>query len=133
MPVEGDFRVIEQLRASMRAAMKDCPFDRFQIAGEMSHLLGETITKEVLDSWTRESDELNGRPRRHIPAEYLPAFCSVTGCNDPLIILGRLCGLFVLPGPEALRAEIQKLDEEITKAKRRKRERSIFLKQMEAE
>lgn len=129
--IEGTFRIIEQLQASLRAVIKACPLSRYEIAGEMSHLLGQTVTKEQIDSWTRESDEMNGRPGRHIPAEYLPAFCHVTGSNEPLIIMGRLAGLFVLPGPEALRAEIQKLDEEIQSAKGRKRKRLMFLREME--
>lgn len=128
--IEGKFRIIEELRSSMRAAIKGCSLSVHQIAGEMSHLVGQTITKEQIYSWTRESDEINGRPGRHIPAEYLPAFCRVTRCNEPLQVMGRIAGVFVLPGPEALRAEIQKLDEEILKAKARKKKRMMFLKEM---
>jgi len=130
---EGQFRVIDQLRVSLRVAIKDCPLSRHQIAGEMSHLLGESITKEMIDSWTRESDEINGRPGRHTPAEYLPAFCRVTENNEPLVIMGRMVGLFVLPGPEALRAEIQKITEQIKTAQAKKKRRMMFLKEMEGE
>lgn len=128
---EGKFRIIDRLRVSLRAAIKDSPLSRHQIAGEMSHLLGDSITKEIIDSWTRESDEINGRPGRHIPAEYLPAFCQVTGNNETLIILGKMVGLFVLPGPEALRAEIQKISEQIKSAQSKKKKRMMFLKEME--
>ena len=130
-PTEGQFKIIDQLKASLRAAIKACPLSRHQIAGEMSHLLGETITKEMIDSWTRESDEVNGRPGRHIPAEYLPAFCKVARDNEPMMIMGRVAGVFVLPGPEALRAEIQRLDEEILSAKARKKKRMVFLREIE--
>ena len=130
-PSEGQYRVIDPLRASLRAAIKGCPLSRHQIAGEMSHLLGESTTKEMIDSWTRESDEINGRPGRHIPAEYLPALCKAVGCNEPLIILGRMTGLFVLPGPEALRAEIQRLNEQIKNAQANKKKRMMFLREME--
>lgn len=129
---KGQFAVADCLRQSVRAAIKASPLSRHQIAGEMSHLCDETITKEMVDSWTRESDEINGRPRRYIPSEYLPAFCQVTGCTEPLAIMGKLVGLFVLPGPEALRAEICKLDEEISVKKSQKRKRQMFLKEMEA-
>ena len=129
----GQFRVISQLRESLRAAIKSCPLSRHQIAGEMSHLLGESISKEKIDSWTRESDEISGRPGRHTPAEYLPAFCRATGCNEPLVILGKMIGLFVLPGPEALRAEIQRIDEQIKSAQSKKKKRLIFLKEMEGD
>lgn len=125
---KGQFRVIEDLRESLRAAIKDSPLSRHQIAGEMSHFVQETITKEQIDSWTRESDEVNGRPSRHIPAEYLPAFCQVTGSREPLEVMGRLCGAFVLPGPDALRAEIQKIEENIKAAHDQKRQRLALLK-----
>ena len=131
IPTEGQFKIIDQLRGALRTAIKECTLSRYQIAGEMSVLLDQTVTKEVIDSWTRESDEMNGRPGRHIPAEFLPAFCRVTGNNDPLIVMGRKVGLFVLPGPEALRAEIQKLDEQIKKVRDRKKRRMLFLVEME--
>ena len=130
-PSEGQFKIIDQLKGALRDAIKGCPLSRYQISGEMSTLLDHTVTKEMLDSWTRESDEINGRPERHIPAEYLPAFCHVTGSNEPLIVMGRKVGLFVLPGPEALRAEIQKLDEQLLITKNKKRKRLMFLREME--
>lgn len=131
-PTQGRFKIIDPLKQSLRSAIKASPLSRHQIAGEMSHLVDESISKEMLDSWTRESDELNGRTPRHIPAEYLPAFCKVTGDNEPLMIMGRAAGVFVLPGPEALRAEIQRIDEDINRAKSRKRKRLLFLREMEA-
>jgi len=139
-PTGGQFRIIEDLRASMRLAIKNCPLSVHQIAGEMSHLLNETITKEQIYSWTREDQrsEIAGLGsdedkwiRRHIPGEYLPAFCQATGSVEPLKVLGRPCGIFVMPGPEALRAEIQKLDEEIREAQARKKKRMLFLREME--
>jgi hypothetical protein len=141
-PTGGQFRMIDDLRASMRTAIKDCrPLSVHQIAGEMSHLLNETITKEQIYSWTREDQrsEIGGRGvhdedrwiRRHIPAEYLPAFCQATRTVEPLKVLGGPCGIFVMPGPEALRAEIQKLDEHIREAQARKKKRLLFLREME--
>ena len=130
-PADGELRVINDLRASLREAIKTCPLSRHQIAGEMSHLLGEAVTKEMIDSWTRESDQINGRRPRHIPAEYLPAFCKATGSNGPLVLLGDRVGMFVLPGPEALRAEIQRLDEELNRLKAEKKKRLFFLREVE--
>jgi len=140
-PTAGQLKIIEPLRASMRKAIKDCPLSRHQIAGEMSHLLNETITKEQIDSWTREdqrseigglgADDEDRWIRRHIPGEYLPGFCQATGSVEPLKVLGRPCGIFIMPGPEALRAEIQKLDEEIREAQARKKKRMFFLREME--
>ena len=104
---EGKFRIINELRSSLSSAIKACPLSRHQIAGEMSHLSGEAITKEQIDSWTAES-----KVDRHIPAEYLPAFCQVTGSNLPLGVLCELLNLFIVPSMVVLRAEFQMLDEE---------------------
>lgn len=130
-PSEGQYNVIGLLRASLRNAIKRSPLDRYRIAGEMSHLLGETITKEMIDSWTRETNEEGGRSRRHIPGEYLPAFCKATGCNEPMRELCQPLEIYILPGPEALRAEIQKIDERLAELKAEKKERRLFLKRIE--
>ena len=128
---EGQFKCIDRLRSAMRHGIKGCPLSVHQIAGEMSHLVDTSITADQIYSWTRASDELNGRPARHIPAEYLPAFCYTTKCNAPLEVMTDLAGLFALPGPDALRSEIQLLDEKISKLKALKRKRSMFLKEMQ--
>jgi hypothetical protein len=127
----GIFACIDRLRAAIRAGIKDSPLSVHQIAGEMSHLLDETVTAEQIYSWTRASDEQNGRPGRHIPAEYLPAFCKATGHSGVIEIMGEMIGLFVLPGPDALRSEIARDDEDIKAAKERKRQRMALLKEME--
>lgn len=128
---EGRLNIKDRLRSLMRLAIKQSDFSIHQIAGEMSHLVGETITPDVIYSWTRETDSNNGPNRRHIPAELLPAFCEAAGSADPIELLGQAVGLFVLPGEEALRAEIQKLDEEERKIKARKRKRSALLKELQ--
>lgn len=128
---EETMKCVDRLRAAMRAAVKGSPLSIAQIAGELSHRTGASITKDQIYSWTRESDEQNGRPSRHVPAEYLPAFCSITGSNDPLMLLGETAGLFVVRGPEALRAEIRKLDEDAARIQQSKKKRIAFLREME--
>lgn len=92
----------------------------------MSHLLGCEITKFMLDAWTAESKD-----GHRFPAEYLPAFCQVTGDREALTALAEAAGLFAMPGPDALRSEIQKLDEEAKRINSEKRKRLQFLKEME--
>ncbi|MDH4317116.1 MAG: hypothetical protein OEV64_01880 [Desulfobulbaceae bacterium] len=125
-PTEGSLNIQAQLRSSLVHAIKNCSLSRHQIAGEMSHLLGHEVSKTTLDSWTAESKE-----RNRIPAEYLPAFCKITGDRDPLRILAEAGDMYAMPGPEALRAEIQKYDEEERKARAEKRKRLKFLEEME--
>jgi len=89
-------------------------------------MVGQDITKTMLDSWTAESKE-----QHRFPAVFLPAFCEAVGSTDLLRMLGQAVGAFVLPGPEALRAEIQRIDEEIIRKQADKRRRLVFLKEME--
>jgi hypothetical protein len=115
---------MDQLQAALNQALKECLLSRHQIAGQMSHLLNTEITKSQIDAWTAES-----KTDRHIPAEYLPAFCRVT-CNcTPLEVLARAAGMFCLPGRDALRSEVQRLREKKTKLNReiKKRERMLEL------
>ncbi|MGD0020790.1 MAG: hypothetical protein ABSC54_00660 [Smithellaceae bacterium] len=122
----GSFDIDSQFRAAISEALKHCPLSRWQVAGRMSELTGCEITKAMLDSWTAESKE-----GHRFPAIFLPAFCEAAGCSEPMKMMGRLVGVFILPGPEALRAEIQRISEEINRKQAEKRKREIFLKEME--
>jgi hypothetical protein len=122
----GSFDIDSQFRAAISEALKHCPLSRWQVAARMSELVGSEITKSMLDSWTAESKE-----GHRFPAIFLPAFCEAAGCSEPLKLMGRLVGVFILPGPEALRAEIQRIGEEINRKQAEKRKREIFLKEME--
>lgn len=124
--VEGDLDIANRLRLTLIEAIKQCSLSRHQIAGEMSHLLGHEVSKTTIDSWTAESKE-----RNRIPAEYLPAFCRVTSDREPIRMLAEQGDMFAMPGPEALRAEIQKFTEQESKARAEKRKRLQFLKEME--
>lgn len=123
---EGTLNIGCNIRRTLIDAIKQCSLSRHQIAGEMSHRVGVEITSTTIDSWTAESKE-----RNRIPAEYIPAFCIVTGYFEPLNIIGDASGRFTLPGPEALRAEIQRLNEEHLRIKAKKKKRVMFLKEME--
>jgi len=122
----GSFDIDRQFREAISQALKNCPLSRWQVAARMSELTGQEITKAMLDSWTAESKE-----QHRFPAIFLPAFCEAVGCSEPLTMLGKLVGVFVLPGPEALRAEIQRIEEEINRKQNEKRKRLMFLREIE--
>ncbi|MEW6595689.1 MAG: hypothetical protein AB1413_12550 [Thermodesulfobacteriota bacterium] len=123
---EGCCNLRERLRLALCAAIKQCPLSRWEIAGQMSHLVGCEVSKYMLDAWTAESKD-----GHRMPAEYLPAFCKVTGDLAPLRIMAETAGLFALPGPDALRSEIRRLDEEAKRIREEKRKRELFLREME--
>jgi hypothetical protein len=117
----------QRFRAAVSESLKRCPLSRYEVASKMSELTGTDITKTMLDSWTAESKE-----GHRFPAVFLPAFCRSVGNTEPLTILGLTAGVFVMPGREALRAEIQRLEEEINRAQTERRKRLTFLKEMES-
>lgn len=123
MDDSGSMRVIDELKNALNNALKRSSLSRHQVAGQMSHLLNEEISKAMIDSWTAES-----KPDRHIPADYIPAFCKATGCNEPLSVLNRKTGLFGLEPPEAVRSEIHQFREEVRKMQREIRKREQLLK-----
>lgn len=124
-PISGSLNMQIKLRQALNDAIRKCPLSRWQIAGKISELVDHEVSKYMIDSWTSESKE-----GHRFPAEYLPAFCHVTGTIKPLQILGETIDAFTMPGPEALRAEIQKLDEEEKKIRAEKRRRLMFLKEI---
>lgn len=125
---QGSLNIELRLRQALSEALKKTPLSVHQVAGEMSHLLGETITADMIYAWTAES-----KTKHQIWAGRLPAFCRVTGDRRPLEILAEATGLYTLPGPEALRAEIQRFAEEERWARAEKRKREMFLQEIQKE
>jgi hypothetical protein len=125
-PRAGSLDIDTELRHKITNELKKCPYSRYHIAGRMSELTGVEITKTMLDSWTAESKELH-----RFPAIFLPAFCIAVGSSWLMNFLGRKAGVFVLPGKEALRAEIQKLIEERERINRAVKKRKALLDNLE--
>ena len=125
MVQEGSENIQEPLRQALVRAIKQCPLSRWEIAGQMSHRLGVEVSKFQIDAWTAESKE-----GHRMPAEYLPTFCNVVGDHGPFMVMAGASGLYVMAGPEVLRAETQKLDEDIKRLQQEKRKREMFLKEM---
>jgi len=125
-PGEGALNIHSKFCHTLTNAIRSSDYSRYEIAGRMSHLLSTEITKFMIDAWTSESKE-----GHRLPAEYLPAFCAATESRELLQMLSELGGMYCLPGPEALRAEIQKLSEEEREIRSEKRKREQFLKEME--
>ena len=119
---DGAYNVSTELRQTISDSIRASRLSRWEIAGRMSALLDAEVTKYQLDSWTAESKE-----SWRFPAEYLPAFCEAVGSHEPLRLLAEKCDVFVLPGAEALRAEIQKIDEEVKALHVAKRKRLALL------
>jgi len=122
---EGSLNIQLKFRAMVSTCIKKCPLSRWEIAGRMSMYLGTEITKYMLDTWTAESKE-----HHRLPAEYLAAFCCAVDSYDLLSLIAETAGVFMLPGAEALRSEIQKIEEQIKALQRARQKRLIVLEEI---
>jgi len=102
----GSFNISCQLRSGLSEGLKRCSLSRYEVTARMSELIGVDITKSQLDTWTAESKEYH-----RFPAEYLPAFCEVTGYKEPLYIMARMLQCYLLESEEALLAELGRIDQ----------------------
>ena len=132
--IKGSLDIDSELRAAVTEDLKHAivpcsgrELSRYEVAARMSDMVGAEITASMLYSWTSESKE-----KHRFPCQFLPAFVLATGGQRRAFeTLSRRSGLFALPGPEALRAEIQRLEEEIKRKKSEKHKREIFLEELE--
>ncbi len=105
-PAPGSMSIGNRLRNELSEGLRRCMLSRYEVASKMSELVGVEVTKSQLDSWTAESKEYH-----RFPAEYLPAFCAVTGHKEPLRIMARMIKCYLLEGKEALMAELGQIDQ----------------------
>lgn len=105
-PVPGSLNIRQQVIAALTSALRHAGKSREQIADEMTLYTGEEITVHMINAWVCQSKE-----NHRFPLEYLPAFRRATDSLDALNVVSQACGAFTLRGPDALRADIRKLDE----------------------
>lgn len=125
IPREGSCNIHEKIRQAIADALKNCTKSRWQIAGDMSHLVGEEISIHQLNAWAAESKS------HKLPSDYVAAFCRATENYELLTIQAEAAGMFILPGSEALRAEIQRFDEQVRNAQSGKKRRLLLLHEIE--
>lgn len=105
-PIPGSLNIRQQTIAALTSALRHAGKSREQIADEMTLYAGEEITVHMINAWVCQSKE-----NHRFPLEYLPAFRRATDNLDVLNVASQACGAFTLRGPDALRADIRKLDE----------------------
>ncbi len=113
--VGGSLDYATELRHILSEALKKSPKSRYEIAARMSELVGQEITKSMLDAWTAES-----RSPWRFPFEYVAAFevaCETTCLQE---LLCRKRGSRILEGEEALQAELGRLECEEQAVKQRR-------------
>jgi len=121
----GRLNLRGRLIAAVKLAIKNVPKSREIIAEEMTDLTGERITVSHINNWTADSHP------HDMPGRFYSPFCVVTNDIELIRIQAEAAGVFTLPGPDALRAEIQKLDEQAKELQAEKKKRMLFLQELE--
>ena len=102
----GAWRFRGEIAHVMGEAIKACTKDRYQIAADMSRLLGREISVNTLDKYTSEASE------EHIPnLETAIAFDAVTEQMALANLYASKLGCRVLPGKDSLLAELGRLEQ----------------------
>ena len=102
----GAWRFRTEIAHVMGDAIKACAKDRYQIAADMSRLLGREVSLNTLDKYTSEASE------DHIPnLETAIAFDAATGQTALASFFASKLGCRVMPGKEALFAELGRLEQ----------------------
>lgn len=122
----GGLNIVSEFNQIISRCISHSKLSRYQITSQMSELLNQEITVNMLNGWTAVSHE-----NHRFPATFLPAFCQVVKSYEPIKFLAEKMGLFLLPGEEALRSEIQKLEEDINELTKEKEKRLYFLSEIE--
>jgi hypothetical protein len=104
------------IAACVGRALKDDPRSRDEIAGAMSALLAEPVTRCMLDAYASEA-----RDQHNISACRFHALIAVTRRFDLLDLVARRIGAAVLVGEEIVTAELGHIDRQIADLKARKR------------
>lgn len=105
-----------EIAATVALMLKEDERSRFEIAGKVSELLDEDVSKSMLDAYASEAKETHS-----ISAARLLALTAVTDRHDLLDRLTRRIGAAVLVGPEILTAELGHIDRQIAELKDRRR------------
>ncbi len=104
LPGAWNFRV--EIAHAMGEAIRASSKDRYQIAADMGRLLGREVSVNTIDKYTSEAAE-----GHHPSLEFAIAFDQVTGQMALLELFARKLGCTVLPGKDALLAELGRLEQ----------------------
>lgn len=105
------------LRAALSSSLKDSPSSRYEVAARMSELLGDEVSKNMLDAYTADSRETH-----QISVVRFVALILATKDFELLALVAEQVGCRLLVGDEARLAARGYVREQIRLWQRRERE-----------
>lgn len=106
-----------ELRQALSKSLKAAPLSRYEVAGKMSELLGDEVSKNMLDAYTAESRETH-----QMSVVRLVALILTTKDYDLLALVAEKVGCRLLIGEQAIGAELGFIDQEIEELRARRNE-----------
>lgn len=103
----GSFNIDASLREMISQSLKNTKLSRYEVASEMSRLLGKEISKTTVDTWSAESKE-----NHRFPLSYLNAFIKATGDKSILRFICEISGGCFIEGEDALRLELGRIEDQ---------------------
>jgi len=100
----GAINYSREIAAVMSEALKDCPYDRYEIAARMSRMLGREVPLSMLNAYCAESHE-----QHNISFERAIAFDAATDGFALLNFYAAKRGCRVMVGQDALLAELGRI------------------------
>jgi hypothetical protein len=125
-PKIGTLNITLQLQEIIDKCIGQSPLSRDIIAGRMSELTGQQITRVMLDSWTSSAKQ-----KHRFPAEFLPAFCIAVENNAPINFLAGKCGIFTMMDKDVLLAEMARKMSTRDEANKEIKKIKLFLQEIE--
>ncbi len=101
----GSLQCRVEIAHTMSEALKRRSYDRFEVASRMSRLLGEEVSKAMLDAYTAES-----RERHNISLERAIAFDAATESYALMQLAAEKLGGTFLGGEDLVLVELAKLE-----------------------
>lgn len=105
----------QELRQALSRTLKAQPVSRYEVAAKMSEMLGDEVSKNMLDAYTAESRETH-----QISVVRLVALILATADYDLLAMIAEKVGCRLLIGEQAIGAEIGLIDQEIEELRARR-------------
>lgn len=114
--IPGSLSCRAEIAGVMSEALKECQYDRFEVAARMSRLLGREISKHMLDAYTSESRET------HIPPlDVAVAFDKATDGFALLNLYASKLGSRINVGEDVLLTELGRIDQMKTELAQREK------------
>lgn len=81
----GAYDIENRLKEEASAGLRKCRYSRYEVAAKMSEMLGQEVTKTMLDNRTAESKE-----NHYWPAAWLAPYAAITGHYEQIKIINKL-------------------------------------------